>query len=399
MILSDKLFKPRQVPEWWLRFTEANPLVPSIIAVAGLFWICFSLAKITSSSEKHGNGQVIETIGVVSKSKPLAEKAISLRAVYHNLFPTEVRNLISGLYGNLALYLVVPFLLFLEFLFPCNTSQPLIGKGFLQDVIWYILDIPLTLLVLFPVVGFLRGLFNQHLGFLLFDTAITWPAYVQIFAALMLAEFFIWFNHFARHKIRTLWFFHAVHHSQKELNIFTDDRAHIVDLFVGSLFVFIPFFIFHVSSLYAVTIIGIYKPIHNRFIHANLKINLGWFGWIFTSPQFHRVHHSADPEHADKNFGVYFSIYDWLFGTGCLSRNIYPETGINDPGFPSEDRVRVSQLPRNWLEQTAYPFGQIFGKGVTSFRRGLTRAGLRLRMSREDSNRTEINKHKEPLSL
>jgi sterol desaturase/sphingolipid hydroxylase (fatty acid hydroxylase superfamily) len=80
---------------------------------------------------------------------------------------------------------------------------------------------------------------------------------------------------------------------------------------------------------------------HNRFIHANIKTNLGLFGWVFTSPQFHRVHHSSDPVHAYKNFGVYFSIFDWLFRTGCLDRNVYPETGISDDRFPTEDKVRV----------------------------------------------------------
>lgn len=399
MILIDQLFKPRQVPGWWLRFTETNPVLPNIIAVAGLVWICFSIAKITRSSEQHGRGVVIESIGVVAKSKPITDEVLSLRAVYHNLFPEEIRNLISGLYGNIALYLVVPFLLLLEFLFPCNPSQPLIGKGFLQDVFWYILDIPLTLLILFPVLGFFRNLFSHYLGFLIFDHATTWPVYIQIIAALLLAEFLIWFNHLVRHKIQTLWLFHAVHHSQKELNIFTDDRVHIIDLFFGQLLAFIPFFIFHVSSLYAVVIIGIYKPIHNRFIHANLKLNLGWLGWIFTSPQFHRVHHSTDPAHADKNFGVYLSIYDYFFRTACLSRNVYPETGIADYKFPSEDKVRISQLPRNWLMQMIYPIHQASHKLRAVCRLFFYRVRLRFRNERSGSEQTKISRQKKPLSL
>ena len=303
---------------------------------------------------------MIESIKVVSGSKPLVDRAVNLRAAYHHFFPAEVRDLVANLYGNVAMYLVVPFLLLLEFLFPCNPKQPLIGKGFLQDALWYVIDTPLSLLILFPVAGVLRGLFDNYLGFLRLGPATVWPVYLQIIAALLLAEFFIWFNHFVRHKVRMFWFFHAVHHSQKEMNVFTDDRAHIVDLLIGSLLSLIPFFIFHVSNYYAVVLIGIYKPIHNRFIHANIKINLGWLGWLFTSPQFHRVHHSIEPEHTDKNFGVYFSIYDHLFGTACKSRNVYPQTGIADSRFPTEDRVRVTALPKNMLLQMAYPFVQIF---------------------------------------
>ena len=395
MIIYDKLFRPRKRPGWWLRFTEANPVLPNLIAVAGLALICFSLAHIIDNSKTPGdNGQIIETLGTVSKSKPLVDKAVSLRTVYHNLFPAEARNLVSNLLGNIALYLVVPFLLFLEFLFPCNPSQPLIGKGFLQDAIWYVVDTPLTLFILFPVIGFLRSLFVQYLGFLALGSATAWPAYLQIIAAMLLAEFFIWLNHFVRHKIHTLWLFHAVHHSQKEINIFTDDRAHIVDMIVGQLLTFIPFFIFDVSNLYIVTVIAIYKPIHNRFIHANLKINLGWLGWLVTSPQFHRVHHSADPAHADKNFGGYFSIFDYLFGTACQSRDVYPETGIADSRFPSEDKVRVSQLPRNWLLQMVYPFVQVFDKIPTSRGMNFFRVRIRLRNSRNDSKLGNYSQHK-----
>ncbi|MEI9912518.1 MAG: sterol desaturase family protein [Bacteroidota bacterium] len=84
----------------------------------------------------------------------------------------------------------------------------------------------------------------------------------------------MWCNHFIRHKIHTLWLFHAIHHSQEELNVFTDDRGHFIDELVGSLFTFIPFFVFQVSDVYAIMVIGIYMPIHNRFIHTNIKINL-----------------------------------------------------------------------------------------------------------------------------
>ena len=369
MRLYGNLVKPRQLPRWWVRLTERYPLFPNAIAIAGLVWICFLLAPIISGAEKHGHSEVVEAIGVISGSETVVDKANSLREVYHSWFPEEVRNFVATLYSNLALYLVVPFLLFLEYLFPCKPSQPLIGKGFLQDAIWYAALAPVQVLVFFPLSQFFRG----HLSFLAIDSAIDWPVYVQVIAAILVAELLMWFNHFVRHKIRTLWLFHAIHHSQKELNVFTDDRGHFVYQLLGSLFTFVPFFIFQVSDIYAVTVIGLYMPIHNRFVHANIKINLGWLGWLFTSPQFHRVHHSADPAHQDKNFGVHLSIFDYLFGTACRSRTIYPATGIDDPRFPTEQNIRVWQLPGNLIKQTIYPFLQLFeqlqaSRAVTFFR-------------------------------
>jgi sterol desaturase/sphingolipid hydroxylase (fatty acid hydroxylase superfamily) len=105
-----------------------------------------------------------------------------------------------------------------------------------------------------------------------------------------------------------------------------------------------------------------YMAIHNRFIHANLKINLGWLGWLLASPQFHRVHHSADPAHRDKNFGRTLSIFDHVFRTAYPSRHVYPETGIADMRYPDEHKVRLRQLPGNWFTQTVYPFAQLFGQ-------------------------------------
>ena len=76
MKIHDLLFKPRQLPLWWVRFTNANPVVPNVIAVAVLTWICFSLAIIIDASEKHGHGQFVETIGVVSQSSRLLKKPL-----------------------------------------------------------------------------------------------------------------------------------------------------------------------------------------------------------------------------------------------------------------------------------------------------------------------------------
>jgi sterol desaturase/sphingolipid hydroxylase (fatty acid hydroxylase superfamily) len=164
----------------------------------------------------------------------------------------------------------------------------------------------------------------------------------------------------------------AGRYSQKELNIFTDDRGHFVDRLASELLMFVPFLVFQVPDLYAVAVIGLYRSIHNRFVHANVMIDLGWIGWFLVSPEFHRVHHSVNPADADKNFGVLLSVFDHLFGTAHQSQDIYPATGIADARFPTEDRVRVTQLPMNWIMQTIYPFSQLLDR-LTPRRLGLYR--------------------------
>jgi sterol desaturase/sphingolipid hydroxylase (fatty acid hydroxylase superfamily) len=352
------LFRRRPLPNWWLRFIESYPVIPTVFAASGLAFIMFMLAPpLTHPSE---NGEMIDSLAAVVRSHTIVGKAIGLRAAYHNAVPLEIRDYAARILFNPALYFVVPFFLLLEYLFPCNPSQPLIGKGFLQDAVWFAAAAPTTILVLGAASKFLLGLYNNHLTFLTIRSAATWPTYLQVIVSLSVVEFLFWMSHFIRHKVGTLWLFHAVHHSQKELNVFTDDRSHVVDKLAGSLLMFVPFYMFQVPNLYAVAIVGLYLSIHSRFVHLNVKINLGWLGWLIASPQFHRVHHSIEPAHADKNFAGVLSIFDHLFGTAYPSRNIYPETGIDDSRFPIEGNTRISRLPLNWIMQSVYPFMRFF---------------------------------------
>ena len=72
----------------------------------------------------------------------------------------------------------------------------------------------------------------------------------------------------------------------------------------------------------------------------------------------------------DKNFGGHFSLFDHLFGTACRCTNTYPETGIADSQFPTEDNIKWWQLPRNWLKQTVYPFAQLVEEQQQLLQRG-----------------------------
>ena len=63
-------------------------------------------------------------------------------------------------------------------------------------------------------IGLLRGYYDDHLAFMTIGSATSWPAVFQVTAALMVGEFLLWLHHLVRHKVRTLWVFHAVHHSQ-----------------------------------------------------------------------------------------------------------------------------------------------------------------------------------------
>ena len=54
--------------------------------------------------------------------------------------------------------------------------------------------------------------------------------------------------------------------------------------------------------------------------HTHLPISFGPLNHVVLCPHWHQLHHSNDPRHYDKNFGLLFSFWDRLFGTLCVPK-------------------------------------------------------------------------------
>ena len=287
-----------------------------------------------------------------------------LREGYQNLLPNWFR-IWFGHFSLQGLYVLIPVVMLLERFFPANPQQKLISRGLKQDLVWFIFITNIFSLTLYSILtSFLYIFFSENLGFLAIDIAKSWPLAMQVLAGFLLWDFMFWFSHLTRHRIRALWLFHSVHHSQKELNIFTDDRRHPVDDFVRLIITFFPMFIFQVSPSFAITFLGLIQSIHGRFVHANVRANLGILGYLIVSPQFHRLHHSKETCHYDLNFGGVLSVWDYLFNTAHHAREEYPVTGVSDPYFPKAQRSsKALQYFITFKKQIIYPFAQMLKQG------------------------------------
>jgi sterol desaturase/sphingolipid hydroxylase (fatty acid hydroxylase superfamily) len=68
---------------------------------------------------------------------------------------------------------------------------------------------------------------------------------------------------------------------------------------------------------------------HGLFEHSCTKINLGAFRNVVADNRFHRIHHSIEAQHWNKNFGAFTSIWDRIFGTAHFPKpDEWPETGV-----------------------------------------------------------------------
>jgi sterol desaturase/sphingolipid hydroxylase (fatty acid hydroxylase superfamily) len=256
-------------------------------------------------------------------------------------------------------------LLVVQWWWPARRDLPGVNVGLGQDAIWFVLNTALAVTV---VAAFLALLDRAYLGVTdgwsldLGDELGRWGLPL---AALVLTDLIAWTSHYLHHKVPALWAFHAVHHSSEEMNVFSDSRQHVVETMITATMVFVPARLLGLDAPAAsgLAFLSIYV---GAFIHANIRTNLGPVRFLLNSPQAHRVHHSAAPEHIDTNFAVILAPWDYLFGTRYVNDHEYPTTGIHDGTFPLERSANPASLATTWGRQLAYPFRHLASRHTGS---------------------------------
>jgi sterol desaturase/sphingolipid hydroxylase (fatty acid hydroxylase superfamily) len=287
----------------------------------------------------------------------------TLKTVYKELVPLTLREGIYSFRANFLLifanpyyYLGVAVVFALEWLFPARKTQRILSVGFVQDLLYYAFTSLVLVYATVPFIRFLDGLYAKHLNFLTVQAVAAWPLAIRALFGFLLNDLVHWTHHFLRHRIKPLWHFHAVHHSQREMNLFADTRSHFVDIFFAISVLFIPLNMFNVS--FAVHGWIYFVPVlYFRLYHANIKTNLGPLKHILVTPQSHRIHHSLERKHWDKNYGFVFTVWDRVFGTQYKNYDEYPDTGINDEDFPLAGSF--TNVLKTFFAQLLYPFRQL----------------------------------------
>ena len=158
------------------------------------------------------------------------------------------------------------------------------------------------------------------------------PVTVVLFTATMLLAYDLsyYLYHYAQHRFPFLWELHKVHHSAEVLVGITKDRVHPLDDLMNRAWDgVIVGLCFGVWSLIAldpveITIFGVNVYVVRNLLmmdfvrHTHYKISFGPLNHLIICPHWHQLHHSVDPRHYDKNFGLLFAFWDRLFGTLCV---------------------------------------------------------------------------------
>lgn len=155
---------------------------------------------------------------------------------------------------------------------------------------------------------------------------------VSVLLYVLILDFFEYWRHRLQHSVHWWWQLHALHHAQRDMTFWTDDRNHILDEIIAAFWLATIALLIGVPPAQFPMVIFATKFIES-LSHANLRWNFGPLKYVLVSPQFHRVHHAIGVGHEGArqgvNFAVMFSFWDKLFGTADF-RNEYPATGIRD---------------------------------------------------------------------
>lgn len=153
----------------------------------------------------------------------------------------------------------------------------------------------------------------------------------------VLLDFVEYVYHRSSHVFNWWWRLHALHHSQKMMTAWSDDRNHILDDILHALVFSFFALLFGVPPSQFILLVVLSQLIQS-WQHANIKVDLGIFKYVLVSPMFHRLHHAVGYGHEAKgkpgvlggcNFGVLFPWWDMLFNTAIFSKEIHP-TGVRD---------------------------------------------------------------------
>ncbi len=141
------------------------------------------------------------------------------------------------------------------------------------------------------------------------------PALWWYWPLIIVAEDFVyyWFHRFG-HRTRMGWAAHVNHHSSVYFNYSTALRQSWTSPFYYTWF-WIPLVLlgFHPLTLY---LAHAFNLLYQFWVHTELVGRLPrWFEAVFNTPSHHRVHHGANDEYVDRNYGGIFIVWDRLFGS------------------------------------------------------------------------------------
>jgi sterol desaturase/sphingolipid hydroxylase (fatty acid hydroxylase superfamily) len=224
----------------------------------------------------------------------------------------------------------VAFGVALELLYPTGERHSLASR--LRGTCLYVVFLTSVVLV-----GLLMRKIVHHLGIMpLFAVDLssfrgTVIGFLVLpFCGIFVFDFFYYWFHRMQHTVPFLWRLHAVHHAIRELNA-TNASHHPSEEFLRIPLLLLPMALIVTIEAPHTAALTFFSATFGLAQHSNTRASYGWFRYLFSEPRYHRVHHSLEPQHWERNFAFSFPLWDMIFRTAYWPRrDEWPATGLSD---------------------------------------------------------------------
>jgi len=143
------------------------------------------------------------------------------------------------------------------------------------------------------------------------------PVALRWILAILLLDCWQYWWHRINHRVRFLWRFHSIHHSDREMDASSGVRFHTGEIVMSM-----------IARLAVLPLIGVTIPqlvfyeavslIIVLFHHSNIRVpeNIDIaLRWLVVTPWMHWVHHSRKQLETDSNYSSFLSVWDRIFGS------------------------------------------------------------------------------------
>lgn len=164
--------------------------------------------------------------------------------------------------------------------------------------------------------AYASALYAQSAGFGLLNR---WPPpeWLAVTVTLLALDLAVYWQHIATHKWSWLWRLHRIHHTDLEFDATTAVRFHLFEIALSMLYK-CAWVLLLGAQPQAVVAFEIILNGAAAFNHGNVDLPEALdrcLRWLIVTPDMHRIHHSAEPDETDSNYGFSISWWDRLFGT------------------------------------------------------------------------------------
>jgi len=158
----------------------------------------------------------------------------------------------------------------------------------------------------------LEALFGTHLP--------SWPIAntgLSLVAGFLLLDLLRYLVHRCEHAVPIFWRFHALHHSDPDVDVTTSVRHHPLEYLLASAVYWLAVILLDIPTVvvlsHGLAIFGMASVQHGN-IRLPERLER-WLQPMLVTIDMHRIHHSVVFEQANSNYGAVLSVWDRLFGT------------------------------------------------------------------------------------